>query len=134
MHTIEVDFDVFKALTARRASEQVTYNDVIRELLKLEPKQGPSLTEVSDRWPDDWVVKGVRFANGTQFRARHSGRVYHARVEKSALVLNGKRFDSPSAAAVAITGYAVNGWNFWEFLSRTGEWKVMAGVRKGGLT
>lgn len=133
MHTIEVDFDVFKALTALRASEQVTYNDVVRQLLKLEPKPSPSLTEVSERWPDDWVVKGVRFADGTQFRARHGGRLHHARVEKAALVLNGKRYDSPSAAAVAITGYAVNGWNFWEFLSRTGEWKLMASVRKGGL-
>jgi hypothetical protein len=30
---IGVDFEVFKELTARRASESVTYNDVIRELL-----------------------------------------------------------------------------------------------------
>lgn len=135
MHTIEVDFDVFKALTARRAAEHVTYNDVIRELLKLEPRVGPSLTGEADRWPDDWVVKGVRFAEGTQFRAKHNGRMYQARVEKSALVLDGKHYDSPSAAAVSITGYAVNGWNFWEFLSRrTGDWTLMASVRKGGGT
>jgi len=135
LHTIEVDFDVFKALTARRATEHVTYNDVLRELLKLEPRLSPNLTEGTDRWPDDWIVKGVRFHEGQQFRARHNGRLYEARVEKSALVLDGKRYDSPSAAAVSITGYAVNGWNFWEFLSRrTGDWKLMASVRKGGLT
>jgi hypothetical protein len=135
VHTIEVDFAVFKALTARRAAEHVTYNDVIRELLKLEPRQSPSLTEVPDRWPGDWIVKGVRFAEGTQFRAQHNGRLYQARVEKSALALDGKRYDSPSAAAVSITGYAVNGWNFWEFLSRrTGDWRLMASARKTELT
>ena len=33
MARIDVDFEVFKELTVRRASESVTYNDVIRELL-----------------------------------------------------------------------------------------------------
>ena len=35
MRTIEVDFDVFKALTMRRPSEIVSENDVLRELLGL---------------------------------------------------------------------------------------------------
>ena len=39
MRTIEVDFDVFKALTARRANEAVTENDVLRSLLGLNAKQ-----------------------------------------------------------------------------------------------
>ena len=31
MHTIGVDFDVYKQLAVRRATEEVAYNDVIRE-------------------------------------------------------------------------------------------------------
>ncbi|MDJ0978729.1 MAG: DUF4357 domain-containing protein [Erythrobacter sp.] len=37
---IEIDFDVFKALTALRKTEEDTYNSVIRRLLKLEPIKG----------------------------------------------------------------------------------------------
>ena len=33
MRNIEVDFDVYKALTLRRPSEGVSENDVLRELL-----------------------------------------------------------------------------------------------------
>ena len=35
--TIEIDFDVFKELTNRRKTENVSYNDVLRELLNLNP-------------------------------------------------------------------------------------------------
>ena len=36
MHTVEVDFDVLKALMTRREVESVTYNDVIRRLIGLD--------------------------------------------------------------------------------------------------
>ena len=39
MITIEIDFDVYKKLTVRRESEEVSYNDVIRDLLKMSPKK-----------------------------------------------------------------------------------------------
>ena len=35
---IEIDFDVFKLLTVMRLSENMTYNDVLRKLLELDPK------------------------------------------------------------------------------------------------
>ena len=35
MEMIEIDFDVYKALTMKRTSQEVTYNDVLRELLDL---------------------------------------------------------------------------------------------------
>ena len=37
---IEIDFEVFKALTAKRESETDTYNSVIRRLLKLSETNG----------------------------------------------------------------------------------------------
>lgn len=64
--------------------------------------------------PSDWVAKGIRFPAGTEFRANYKGQLRTGRVEGDALIVNVKHYDSPSAAAVAITGSAVNGWRFWE--------------------
>jgi hypothetical protein len=42
---IEVDFDVFKALLAKRTSEDVTYNDVLRQILRLDKGKLPEKDE-----------------------------------------------------------------------------------------
>lgn len=137
MRTIEVDFDVFKALTLRRPTESVTENDVLRELLGLSPaprnasRTSSAIAPQSD--PDSWLSKGVRFPAGTEFRAHYKGETHLARVEKGALVLAGKRYDTPSAAAMAITGgRPVNGWTFWE--CRTpgqANWRMIKTMRTG---
>lgn len=113
MHSIDVDFEVYKQLTVRRATEHVTYNDVIRELLELKkaPVSTPGLNGVSG---GDWTSKGVRFPSGTVLRAEYKGRQYAATVEGGALTLNGQRFSSPSSAAMSITKSPINGWVFWE--------------------
>lgn len=115
MNTIEVDFDVYKALTLRRAAEDVTYNDVLREVLELGSKKSvASSPDTALSGQGDWITKGVRFPVGTEFRAIYKGQTHYGKIEAGTLVVNGKRFDSPSAAAVAITGHPVNGWTFWE--------------------
>ncbi len=133
MVTIEIDFEVFKELTLRRRSEQMTENDVIRELLGMPPLHRPAGTEADSPVPSPegpagdpgpaaravlrrrpWHVQGVTFPHGTPFRAHHHGRIYEAVVEDGALVYRGTRFASPSAAARAVTGYETNGWIFWE--------------------
>lgn len=130
MRTIEVDFDVYKALTMRRPAETVTENDVLRELLGLTAKR-QSVPPTSGPAQGDWQVKGVRFPAGAEFRAGYKGQTYMARVENGALVLNGKRFDSPSAAAVSITGNPVNGWHFWQCrLPGEASWRMIKSLRK----
>jgi len=133
MKTIEVDFDVFKALTLRRPTEEVTENDVLRELLGLPLRR--TVDGMTDTLPKqakgDWVAKGVCFPAGTEFRAYYKGQTYLARVENGALMWNDERFDSPSAAAVRITGNSVNGWNFWECrLPGQASWQIIKGLRK----
>jgi hypothetical protein len=130
MPTIQVDFDVFKALTARRTSEDVTENDVLRQLFGL-PTQAGSGGAMSRHQPGDWVSKGVRFPQGTQARAKYKGQLYLAEVRDGALFLNGKRYDSPSAAAMAVTSNTpVNGWTFWEVkLPGRGDWQTMKDLR-----
>ena len=129
MPTIEVDFDVFKALTARRPSEQVTENDVLRRLLGL-PSKNP-VPGAAAPAAGDWVTKGVRFPAGTEFRAAYKGQTYLARVEGGALALNDRRYDTPSAAAMSITDNPVNGWTFWEArLPGQAGWKMIKSLRK----
>lgn len=131
MQTIEIDFDVFKELTIRRTSEEVTYNDVLRSLLKLGPsKKLEGEGHVGSEGSQSWVAKGIVFPHGTEFRSTYKGQVYYGKVENGALVVNGKRFNSPSAAAREITNNSVNGWIFWE-CKMLGEnsWKLMSNVR-----
>jgi hypothetical protein len=128
--TIDVDFDVFKALTARRPSEDVTENDVLRQLLRL-PQRSPSVLRSDTPAPEDWLTKGVRLPAGTELRATYKGRTYLARVAASALQLDGRRFDSPSAAAMSITSHPVNGWTFWQCrIPGQGTWKLLKELRR----
>lgn len=130
MQTIDVDFDVYKAITLRRTSEEVTANDVLRQVLGLPSRNEPTLpTSRSDA--GDWITKGVRFPSGTEFRANYKGQTWLGRVEGGALMLNGKRYDSPSAAAISITNNPVNGWTFWECrLPGQGHWTILKALRK----
>lgn len=112
MQTIEIDFDVFKEITVRRKHEGITPNDVLREVFGLEPRQGPTIQRVQSGKP--WVVKGVVFPHGTEFRGFHNGQMFLAKVNDGFLVYNGKKFSSPSGAASEVRGYQEDGWRFWE--------------------
>ncbi len=128
MVKVEVDFDVFKELTYRRTSEEETASDVIRKLLKLpSPEKTANTNEKKDR---PWIAGGVQFPNGTEFKAAYKGQSYKAVVENGALVFNGKRYYSPSSAAMAITITNINGWRFW-YCSRPGEdkWRLISNLR-----
>ena len=134
--TIDIDFDVYKAITALRDSESVTPNDVLRDVFKLPRATTPPRQSSPNSGPAggaaDWVPKGVRFPTGTEFRARYKGQTYLAKVEGGALVRDGRRFDSPSAAAASVTNGFVNGWKFWECkLPGESTWRVIASLRQG---
>jgi hypothetical protein len=130
---IEIDFDVYKALTARRTSERVTENDVIRSLLGLPAAKPAAEVSPQSAPTGDWITKGVRFPAGTEFRATYKGKTHSAKVEGGSLIVDGKRFYSPSAAAVSITRNPVNGWRFWEArLPGQAGWKTIESLRKSG--
>jgi hypothetical protein len=111
--TIEIDFDVYKAITARRASEDITPNDVLREVLGLKPASRVPPTR-STEGGKPFVAKGVVFPDGTEFRATFKGERHHAVVQDGALVVKERRCTSVSGAASAITGNQVDGWLFWQ--------------------
>jgi hypothetical protein len=125
MPTIEIDFEVFKQLTARRDTESVTYNDVIRSLLEM-----PSEARPASKDSAVWIYKGIRFPLGTKFRARYKGEVHFGAVDRDGLVIEGKRAANPSEAARLITQTNVNGWAFWEcrFPEET-RWKLLKSLQ-----
>ena len=131
MKSIEIDFDVEKALFLRRTSEEVTYNDVLRDLLGLSPKKTSITTTATVSEKRDWISKGVRFPSGTLFRANYKGKTYYGKVEAGVLVVENKRYHSPSSAAVDITGNMVNGWIFWECqFPGQSSWQMIKSLRK----
>jgi len=127
MATVEVDFDVFKELTNRRATESVSYNDVIRKLLKLDSAPAPKVSPVV-RGAN---FKGVFFPDGTQFRATYKGRTYTAEIRNGVWVdSDGSTRNSPSEAAVKITGKNWNGWRFWHCKRPSDStWQLIDGLR-----
>jgi len=125
---IEIDFDVFKALTSLRKGEEDTYNDVLHRLLHIsesisdahveDPLQpvGPDVIarllaglEGSGVW-----MGNVFFPEGTKFRATYKGKTFRAQIKDETWIdENGVARQSPSEAAGAISGTKVNGWRFW---------------------
>ena len=126
MATIEIDFDVYKALTNLREDEAVSYNDVLRRLLNL----GGSPTEPRSE-ESGCAIQGVTFPEGTRFQVRYKGVLYTAEIKNGRWVGNdGKVRTSPSDAATAITHTNVNGWRFWS-VKRPNDsaWRKMAELK-----
>ena len=113
MPQIDIDFEVFKELTNRRTAEDVTYNDVIRDLLKL-LKPAKSAKPASNG-SKPWVVSDTSFPAGSEFLTDYKGKAYSGVVKDGKLELSdGRKFTTPSAAAMHVTGSNVNGWRFWK--------------------
>ena len=130
---IDIDFEVFKGLTARLQSESDSYNEAIRRLLGLPSNDlaaGPAeMVEVGQAWSTQGLggeLKGVWYGNvffmdGTTFRATYKGRAYYAEVRDGCWIgQDGLERTSPSDAASAISRTNVNGWKFW-FGKRPGD-------------
>jgi hypothetical protein len=110
---IDIDFEVFKALTTMRESENTTYNDVLRRILEL-PQIEAAPSPKGPISGKSFIAEGVEFPNGTEFRMRHKGQWFTATVSDGCLVQNGKGFSSVSKPACEITHTSVNGWKYWE--------------------
>ncbi len=143
---IDVEFEVFKALTLLRREEGDSYSDVIQRLLKLAENEnlkggdrlvgtgnfmGNLLRGRHDAKDGAWIGN-VFFPNGTQFRATYKGKTFRAEIRNEVWVgEDGITRQSPSDAAGSISGTKVNGWRFWYGL-RPGEveWHRLDEFRK----
>jgi hypothetical protein len=89
--TIPIDFEVFKALTARLESQRDTHNGVLRRLLGL-PAHEVTLVGPPDAPSRPWLAGGVLFQEGTEFRGRYKGKWVPARVDDAGLLLDGHHY------------------------------------------
>lgn len=143
---IEIDFEVFKALTARLENETDSYNEVIRRALGLPASDSSALPWDVDSPGQPFTVEGdgvlaqlaggvwfsnVFFPNGTLFRATYKGKTYRASVSNSQWIDElGYLRTSPSDAASAISGTNVNGWRFWYVRRpRDEDWQRMDALK-----
>ena len=61
----------------------------------------------------------------------YKGEEHRARVRKNGTIrYAGKTYDSPSAAAVAVTKRPTNGWWFWKVKSPSGDWARLRDLRR----
>jgi hypothetical protein len=131
MTMIDVDFEVFKQLTALRPDEATTYNDVIRKLLKLDHSSPAASGAGSSSNAGGCEFKGVFLPNGTELRVTYKGQAHVATIKDGAWIGgDGIRRHSPSDAACAITKTNVNGWRFWKVKRpNDGAWRVLDELR-----
>jgi hypothetical protein len=137
---IEVTLEVWKEIIQLYRSEKSTENEVIRELLDFH-HAGNLLNTESLVLPAkaSWMSQGVILPDGTELRRilgektsyGEKGEVFSGIVQNGTLVINGKSYNTPSAAAFAITDYGVNGWDFWEAkLPSTSQWVSLHRLRE----
>ena len=78
------------------------------------PVSQPSFSKMNLKGDLPWIVDGLAFPNGTEFRGKYKGYFYYGKVSSGALMLDKKAFLSPCEAAVTITRSSVDGWLFWD--------------------
>jgi hypothetical protein len=81
----------------------------------------------------DWQFGGVRLPEGTRLQKWYGGQKYEAEIRDGAIWFDGIPYQSPSAAAMVITGGSnVSGWSFWKYFDpKDGEWKKLGSLRAG---
>jgi hypothetical protein len=122
---IEVDFDVWKALTNLRESEDTTFSDVLRDVLKLTTAAAVPTASFPAESLAGASFKGVFLPDGTILRVTYKGRMYTAEIKNGRWIDHeGNMRSSPSEAARAISNTQVNGWRFWEVKRpKDGRWR-----------
>lgn len=129
MKTIQISEEVFDYLNSKAVGfEMSTPDAVLRNLLginssKKHPNELATEPKILLRW------KGVDFPEGMQMRFK--GRPNDtATIRNGSIVYRGKQFHSPSKAAIeANDGTSTNGWIHWEYLDKSGDWKLIDNLR-----
>ena len=128
IRTIEIDFDIHQLIESKRTSFSDTPNEVLRRELGLStspigPPPPPTPPESGGR---SWTGKGVTLPHGTELRMKYNGRQYSGVIDNGEWLVEGKRFNSPSAAAGGVASTkdgnstSLNGWNCW-YCKRPGD-------------
>jgi hypothetical protein len=128
MPTIDVDFESFKEITARRTTESMTEGDVVRAALGL--GNAPAASSGGAHTGGHWLSEGVQFPIGLQLKHWfRDGRIVEAKIVSDGINVNGKVFGGLSPAGVEVAGYQLNGWRFWHVKNKRGKWVTADSLR-----
>ena len=146
MERIEIDWDIHKLIEAeRRGFDELPYI-ALRRLLKLPPPEtatGSAETEALDAGGQGaaWVEDGVSVPHGSLARMEYlaGAQTYEGKFLNGRLIINGRSFDTLSAAASALavtkdgSKTNLNGWNYWrvKFPGET-RWRWLRDMRRSG--
>lgn len=65
-----------------------------------------------------------------KIRRIYKGKEYYAWVRKDGKInFDGKLYNSPTMAGIAVIGRMVNGWTFWKYKNKKGEWVKLDELR-----
>jgi hypothetical protein len=137
--TIEIDFDVHKAIEQERLGFSEHPNLALRRLLKLGPANDVPPGAACNVPPGGrgWAGKGVTLPHRTIIQMEYNNRKYEGVIDNGDWLIDGKRFPSPSAAAsgVAVTKNgkhtSLDGWVYWRVkLPGQAEWVALSHLRR----
>jgi len=112
MESIKPDSSLRGEPVSRPSFNKMNQKNVSHEAKNLENVKFDSPKNPIDGLP--WIIDELAFPKGTEFRGKYKGYFYYGKVSKGALMINGREFFSPCAAAMAITRSSIDGWLFWD--------------------
>jgi len=132
--TIEIDLDVHKLIESSRETFSEPPNTVLRRLLELGESGSPQPQRDPSRGA--WTGKGVLLPDGTELRMQYRGQEHRGVIRDSVWLIEGRRFNSPSAAAGGVARTkdgrrpSLDGWKYWH-VKRPGDpgWRALDSLR-----
>ena len=112
MESIKPDSSLRGVTVSQPSFNKMNQKDASHAAKNLETVKFDSPKNPIDGLP--WIIDDLAFPKGTEFRGKYKGYFYYGKVSGGALMMNGKEFFSPSAAAITITRSSVDGWLFWD--------------------
>lgn len=140
---IEVHQAVFQKLQKLAVPLVDNTSSVIERLIEhweKIPAPVSGATKPAPKKQEFWISsRGEALPVGAELRARYLGKTYLAKVSSNGIEYDGKTYNNPSAAAIAVKNSAgtkggsaaTNGWDFWEICSsQTKQWGSISALRK----
>ncbi len=136
--TIEIDFDIHKRIETARRNFSESDNAVLRRLLKIDADDAPSPKVNGNAGGGrEWFGDGVTLPHGTDVRMKYNGRLHSGQIDNGDWLVEGERYNSPSAAAGGVGRTkkggktSLDGWLYWE-AKRPGdrEWVSIKSLRR----
>ncbi len=118
----------------RRQRERLLYGERSMRAGGKRPDRARSQRKrkAASRDSDKYIPLKGKLRPNQRLRAVYKGRTYSAWVRPSGRIyIKGKDlFETPSAAAVSVVKRPMNGWWFWHFSNKKGEWVRLKSLQK----